>query len=229
MRLTIQHYYDFGADRSLVGDDLVRAESWDALRTESAGPFALPKTRAAWERAADEREDIRRRATEINTWLSERKLKSLASYGVGGAALELWLHRLDPTRRLMLGEYAPATLSRLKTLFPEVETIRHDLLAQPPLDAEIHLFHRIDTEFTNQQWRVIMSRFANERVLFAASELIDLRRAIAAWRRRHQHSTQTKAGLIRNRAAMESLWRRTHVASPLRFNDLHAWALEPKK
>jgi hypothetical protein len=228
MRLTIQHYYDFGADRALVGDDLVRADAWDALRTESDGPFALPADRAAWERAADDREEIKQRAVEINDWLAERNLDSVASYGAGGATLELWLHRLDPDRRMTLADYAPSTVARLRSLFTGVEVVQHDLLRDAALDAGIHLFHRIDTEFTNSQWKAIMQRFAHESVLFVATELIDLRRAITEWRRRRHYSGQTKAGLIRNRASMQSLWQRTHRATPLRVNDLHAWALEPK-
>ena len=35
MRLTIPHWYDFGADRSLVGATLADAERWDALRLRS--------------------------------------------------------------------------------------------------------------------------------------------------------------------------------------------------
>jgi len=32
MRLTLRHVYDFGADRHLVGDNLIRPGAWDALR-----------------------------------------------------------------------------------------------------------------------------------------------------------------------------------------------------
>ena len=45
MRLTVRHHFDFGADRALVGHDLVRPEAWNALRTQTRGPFALPPTR----------------------------------------------------------------------------------------------------------------------------------------------------------------------------------------
>src|SRR4051812_5913766 len=107
MRLTVQHFYDFGSDRRFVGDDLVLAPAWDALRTETEGPFALPRDRPSWERTADERPEIRARAVAINRWLKRRGVDSIASYGAGAAALELWLHRLDPDLRLEIGEYAP--------------------------------------------------------------------------------------------------------------------------
>src|SRR3954452_6445823 len=107
MRLTIPHYYDFGADRALVGDDLVRPEAWDGLRTQTAGPFALPAERDELERAADEREDLAVRARAIDAWLGARGVSRLASYGVGGALLEVWLHRLHPARELIVTDYAP--------------------------------------------------------------------------------------------------------------------------
>src|SRR5690242_13241910 len=120
MRLTIQHYYDFGADRELVGDDLVRAEAWDALRTETAGPFALPADRATWEEAAG-RADIAERARQIDAWLTGHHVTSVASYGVGTAALELNLHRLSPARGLVLTDYGRSTVARLRELMPDVE------------------------------------------------------------------------------------------------------------
>jgi hypothetical protein len=72
MRITVPHYFDFGADRELVGEDVVRPEAWDALRTQSDGPFALPATRAEWERVADERPDIRDRARAIDALAKQR-------------------------------------------------------------------------------------------------------------------------------------------------------------
>lgn len=46
LRVTIRHYYDFGMDRAIVGDDLVRPDAWDRLRTQTSGVFAIPPTRA---------------------------------------------------------------------------------------------------------------------------------------------------------------------------------------
>src|SRR3954464_12051168 len=102
MRLTVRHHFDFGSDRELVGDDLVRPEAWDALRTATSGPFGIPQTRAAWEAEADARPDIAERAPALDAVLERRGVQTLASYGVGGATLELWLHRVAPRRRLIL-------------------------------------------------------------------------------------------------------------------------------
>ena len=50
----MRHHYDFGADRPVVGDDLVRAEAWDALRTRTSGAFAVAASREDLERSADD-------------------------------------------------------------------------------------------------------------------------------------------------------------------------------
>jgi hypothetical protein len=229
MRLTIPHYYDFGDDRTLVGDDLVNPGSWDALRTRTEGPFALPPTRAEWEAVLDGHPELQKRGEAIATWLGERDVGRLASYGVGGASIEGVINRLRPDMELTLGEYAPATVARLGEVFPEADAVHHDLLADPPLEADMHLFHRIDTEFTNRQWRGIMQRFRHVPVLLVATELVeDWARVVMEWRRRGGiHRRATKCGVIRTRDAFEALWRNTHNATRQQFNDLQAWSLEP--
>ena len=226
--LTVRHVYDFGEDRPLVGDDLVRPEAWDALRTQTSGPFAMPADRADWEAEAAGVSSLVDRARAINAWLDGQSISSVASYGVGGASLEFLLWREAPTRRLVLSDYGPATVDRLRTVFPEVEVRQFDLLADPPLSADIHLFHRIDTEFDNATWRDVLRRFADQRILFAASDLIGHRRAREVRARQHNPDV-TSAGWLRNRAAMHLLWRRTHSATHLRMHDLHAWDLQPRR
>src|SRR4051794_33721274 len=113
MRLTIPHYYDFGADRVHVGDDLVRAEAWDALRLNTDGPFSVPATRAAFEEAAEARPEIRTRAERVVSLSRERSVRRLASYGAGAALLELWMKRLAPEIELILTDYAEGTVERV--------------------------------------------------------------------------------------------------------------------
>ena len=156
-------------------------------------------------------------------------METLASYGVGGAVLELWLLRLTPKRRLIVTDYAPRTVERLEALLPEADVRRHDLLADPPLPADVHLFHRIDTELTNAQAHQVFRRFAAEAVLVVATEVADAKRILLELRHRLRNRKQvTRAGWMRNRAAFEALFRKTHHATPLRFHDLNAWALEPR-
>ena len=88
------------------------------------------------------------------------------------------MERLGPERRLLLADYAPETVERLRELFPAAEVYRHDLLADPPLPADVHLFHRVDTELTDDEWREALRRFAGERVLVVATEVATSRRLV---------------------------------------------------
>jgi hypothetical protein len=230
VRLTVRHYFDFGDARALVGDDLIRPDAWDALRTDTAGPFAAPQTRAQAEAVVAEHPEISSRAEALDAWFTSEGVGSLASYGVGGATLETSLRVLAPQRRLVLGEYAPRTVERLQTLFPEpdVEIHLHDLLADAPLDADVHLLHRVDTELRSSQWQEVLRRFADARVVFVAAGMVDLRGALTEIRKGLRRGA-TKAGWVRTRPALEALWRDTHDARPLALPDLPAWVLEPKR
>lgn len=227
LRLTVPHYYDFGPDRELVGDDLVRPEAWDALRTQTDGPFAAPTTREDADAVADGHPEIEARARRIDAWLAASGAATVASYGVGGATLELWLHRLAPERRLVLGEYAPQTVDRLRQVLPQAEVVRHDLLVDAPLEADVHLLHRVDTELETARWREVLARFAGARIIFVAAGSTDLRGALAELRKGRRRGA-THCGWLRTPAALESLWRSTHDATPIDVGDLPAWCLEPR-
>lgn len=228
MRLTVQHVVDFGQDRDLVGESLVRPESWDALRTQTDGPFSLAATPEELGRQADERGDIGARAALIDGWIAGRSYADVASYGVGTGLLECWLGRLNPRRPLVVTEYAPKTIERLRDLFPNNTVVEHNLLTDPPLDADLHLFHRIDTELSDLEWKRVMTRFASSGVLVVATEVLGGRQAAAALRRRFRNPRATTAGWLRNRRAFEALWEATHNIERLRFGDLHAWHLTPR-
>jgi hypothetical protein len=229
VRITVPHYFDFGEDRRLVGDDLIRPEAWDAIRIDSTGAFALPGSRADWEGLVDGQSDYAERARIIDRLIAERDEGSVASYGVGVASLELWLSRLRPERRLAIGEYAPETAARLRELFPEAEVHLHDLLADPPLDADWHLFHRIDTEFSNRQARSVFERFSERPVIVVASELLEgWRSALDEIWSGVRNRNASRSGYVRNRAALEALWRDTHDAEPVPMHDHPAWVLTPR-
>jgi hypothetical protein len=230
VRLTVRHYFDFGDARALVGDDLIRPDARDALRTDTAGPFAAPPTREQAEAVVAEHPEISSRAQALDAWLTREGVGSLASYGVGGATLETSLRTLAPQRRLLLGEYAPRTVERLRALFqePEVTIHLHDLLADPPLEADVHLLHRVDTDLRSEEWQQVLRRFADARIVFVAAGMVDLRGAVAELRKGLRRGA-TKAGWVRTRSALEALWRDTHDADVLALPDLPAWVLEPKR
>jgi hypothetical protein len=226
VRITIPHYFDFGEDRDLVGKDLVRPEAWDALRTQTTGAFAMASDREGWQRQTDQHPELRDRAEAIIALINAGGGGSLASYGVGAAMMECWLGRLDPGRRLLIGEYAPETVERLRT-FTDAEVHRHDLLTDPPLDADWHLFNRIDTEFSNREWRGVLERFAQEQVVVAAAEVIGVSDAWREFRRGIKRGS-TNSGHLRNRAAFEALWRHRHDAEPVPLAGLQGWVLTPR-
>lgn len=225
--VTVPHWFDFGEDREVVGPDLARAEAWDALRTATEGPFALPASATDLGAAAGRAPVLEARARTIDAWARSQRIETLASYGAGVALLEWWLGRLAPDRRLMITEHAPATVERLAKLLPAAEVSRHDLLTEEPVAAELHLFHRIDTEFDTAQWHSILARFASQRVLLVAAAVAGPRDALREALHRTRHRNATRAGWLRNRAAFEALWRPTHRATPLRVADLEGWSLEP--
>src|SRR2546430_564364 len=74
----------------------------------------------------------------------------------GAAFVELNLARVKPDLDLVCTEFAPRTLARLRHLFPEAEVRRHDLLVDPPVAADLHLFHRVDAELSKRQWRSML-------------------------------------------------------------------------
>jgi hypothetical protein len=204
--LTIRHRYEFGPDRGRVGADLVNPRSWDAIR-ETAGPFGLPPTRAEWERASGEG-DFAERAAAIAAIADELGARRVCSYGVGAAFVELRLARLRPDIELVCTDFTSRTLARLRELFPEAEVRYHDLLASPPVAADLHVFHRIDTEFSNRQWRTILPRF-RQPVLLVATELLEVGALLRELRLRLS-KTATAAGYIRTEAGFRSFWRRSH-------------------
>jgi len=228
LKLAISHWYDFGSDRALVGAELAGEAAWDALRLGSRGAFGLPETRAEWEARADADRAAGARARALVALLDRRGVRTLASYGAGAAVPELWLARLAPGRRLVVTEFAPATVERLAALFPEADVRRHDLRRDPPVaDADLHLFHRIDTEFDDESFRAVLARFSAVPVVVVATELLSARAVLRELRTRLRPGA-ARAGLVRSRDAFEALWRDTHDGVPLRVHDLHGWLLEPR-
>jgi len=204
MRLTIPHYFDFGVDRDRVGRRLVQPGAWDAAR-DTDGPFGLPDTRAEWEaKAADPA--LAARAQDIAAIVRKNGAKRVCSYGVGTGVLELGLWRAAPELELTCTDYAPRTVERLRTLFPEAGVVRHDLLADEPLDVDFHLLHRVDTEFPDPQLRDILARF-QQPVLLVPSVLLTWRLVLHELLVRLRRPRATRAGWLRSEAAFLALWR----------------------
>jgi hypothetical protein len=203
MRLTIPHYFDFGADRPRVGRRLVQPGAWDAAR-DTKGPFGLPETRAEWEaKAADPA--LAARARDIAAIVREQGARRVCSYGVGTGVLELGLSRAAPELELTCTDYAPRTVDRLRMLFTEASIVQHDLLADEPLDSDFHLLHRVDTEFPNPQLAAILARF-HRPVLLVPSVLLTWRLVMREFLLRLKRPRATRAGWLRSEAAFRALW-----------------------
>lgn len=214
MRLTIPHYFRLPIDLGL--DD---AEGWDALRM-TPSPFAVPATRAEWEHAADARPELAARAEVIASVAEGLGADVVASYGVGAALMER--HLVGRVDRLVCSDYTPETMRRVRDYLPAAEVKVHDLMADPPLDADLHVFHRVDTEFTDAQWHELLSRFPAP-VLFAISELAGpkavVREAITRLR------GGKEVGWLRNEAAFRALVPERFSVQRLRIGDLPGFLL----
>lgn len=228
MRLTIPHYYDFGEDRPEVGDTLASPDAWDGLRTRTEGPFAMAASPESWAAQAESHAGMESRAAGIAGSWRDLGAASLASYGVGGAVLEYWLRKVAPELDLTVTEFAPETIARLEAFFPDATVRHHDLLHDGPVPADVHLFHRIDTEFSNRELKGILKRFRAATLIVVATQVIGWREFVNEFRqRRNPHAS--RAGVSRSIGVFEALWRRTHVAAPVTYGDLHGWVLTPRE
>lgn len=169
MRLTIRHRY-----RLPGAADLGDANGWDALRVSSSD-FEVPPTSDAWRQRADERPEFAARATAISAVADRLGADVVASYGVGAAFMER--HLVSKVGRLVCGDFAPESTRRVAIHMPDAEVRVHDLLVDPPLVADLHVFHRVDTEFTDRQWGTILAQF-DRPVLMVMSELLTPRAVV---------------------------------------------------
>lgn len=200
---TVRQRYDFGG----LVDRLDGPDAWDTLRLEGPAPFRFPD---AYADEAERHDQFKRRAEALLAHLTE----PVASYGVGVGLLEWWLAQRGVD--LTVTDYAPATVTQLENV--GFRAVRHDLLNDAPLPAETHLMHRVDTEFTDRQWRRILKRY--ERVVFVPGGLW----ADAQIKEERQRRGD-RAGWLRNEAAVKRLWRRSHRADPIVAHDLPGWVL----
>jgi hypothetical protein len=226
MTVTMRHHFDFGPSRALVGEALSDAESWDALRMQGGQGFRIASSEAEHGELASAQLHTRQRMVELAGLLARDGVESVVSYGVGTAVSEYWLRRLLPDVTLVLTEVGPCTCARLKVLFPGVRVLQHDLRTDPPVSGDLHLFNRLDTEFSNNEWRALLRRFATQRIVFCATETLTWRRAIVESVRALQPGTAT-AGWLRNRAGFESFLGTAHDYAPVTVGVLPTWRLSP--
>ena len=223
MRLALRQRFDFGDE--VAREDLSDSGSWDSLRLSGPEAFRLASTRVELDRRASTDPHLRERAGELALIARSLGGPRLASYGVGVGALEALLE--GEGLAVTLTEYAPLTVDRLRLLFPKARVVVHDLLVDGPLeDVDVHLFHRIDTELDDEQWRLVLRRFAGVPVIVVAAGIATpralAREALLRIRRRG-----TAAGWMRTRDSLRALWAEAHRTQAVMFADLPGWVLRP--
>jgi len=223
VRLTIPHYFDFGSDRAAIGGDLSEPAAWDAAR-DSAGAFGLPESRAEWEAKADAETD--RRARDVAAIARGCGARRVCSYGVGTALLELRLSQIAPELELVCAEYAPRTVERLRALFDGVTIVAHDLRVDPPLDGDLHLLHRVDTEFSNEELARILGGF-RQPVLLVPTVLLRWKALLREAFVRVRHRRATRAGWVRTEEAFRALWAGRFDVRDVRVGAARAFLLTP--
>ncbi len=205
-----------------LGAALEGQEAWDAIR-DAEGPFELPKTRAAWEAAAQARPDLAARARDLAALASGVDARSICSYGVGNALLELHLSQLLPDVDLTCTEFAPRTAARLRELFPEARIVEHDLLRDQPVDADLQLLHRVDTEFDDAQLEVVL-RCHTRPVVLVVTGILDWP-TLRSERRLRKMPDAIPAGYVRTLPALERVWKASHDAEGITIGELRGYVL----
>ena len=219
MRLTIRHRFAFA--RPLPAG-LDSPEAWDALRAGDDS-FGLPTARAAWEAAAA-RSGLEPRARAIARVADGLGARSVCSYGAGTGLLEWNFHRIAPQIELVCTDFAPLTVERLGAHFAGVSVVRHDVRADPPLAADLHLLHRIDTELSDREWPAVFARF-REPILVVASEFLSARGVVRELVTRTRHPRAEAAGWIRTDDALRALWAGSHDDRRVQLADLPGYVL----
>ena len=215
MRLTVPHYHQFGKHRRLIGDGLVDPEAWDRLRMETETMFAFDSHREDWDKRILSDAYQRRRAHAVVEWLDDLEVGAVTSYGVGPAPIERWLHRLRPHWTLRLTDFAPRTVARLRAHFPEAETHHHDLRKHRPLPGDVHLLSCVDTEFSDDEWRLIYRHFDEATLIVYPCATLGVSTIVNEMRQWLSLTPPTPCGYWRTADRIEELLDPTHDLEPL--------------
>jgi hypothetical protein len=210
MKLTIKYYAGF---RNIKGS-LLSKESWDSVRLNGESYLSFPTNKDDWlERSAEP--ELVQRAKDMVNICRELHLTRIFSVGVGCGYLECNIKLLAPRIHLTCTEYAPRTVEKLGEYFPECDSIEvFDMLGEwKATEGTLYLLHRVDTEFTDLQWKSIFRNTSNSRVeyiLFVPSHFLTLgmalRRKLGYMRMLLRLKKPVIAGYSRTRGSFDGLW-----------------------
>lgn len=228
MKLTIPHYFDFKQKALLIGDSLDTAAGWDRLRGsgEDHMNFTIPETPQRWRQNSIRDQDIPRQAQDIVNLTKIHGFDRINSYGVGTAFLEYHVKQQRKDVYLQCSDYTPEAIERLKHVFREAdEIIQFDMLYDQWVDDGhmcLYLFYRVDTAFTNEEWRRIFKKLSVagiEHVLFVPCEFLCFKRFVTQkikWvMRTFQKRPLTMAGYLRTKDAFRSIFDSYYVAKEI--------------
>lgn len=214
-RLSIPHLYSFEASLELEGVSLASSRNWDRLRM-TPGAFGLTEDRGEWAFSAISNDLLSARARLIVSLAGRLGTQGIASFGVGTATLEYLIKSFAPQLRVRCMDYADASVSRLRTLFPECDDIAIvDMNATDWVVAsdEAALLHRVDAELSDAQWRHVFTRFADmevANVIFAPCGVLTPRATTSELRTWITGTLRgqrvMRAGTLRSRASMRALF-----------------------
>jgi hypothetical protein len=216
-RLTLRQHHFFSPETTqLLGGKLVGRGAWDALRTNpDRSSFAIPLDRAEW-RGRCTNAVFADRGAEIERLARQLGVSGITSFGVGTACVEYNIHRANPDLPLYLSDYSMETVGRLRVVFPEAASIEVvDLLRNEPktVVGTLTMLHRIDTEFTNHDFRRVFMRLhanGHRLILLIPTTFLTLREFSAEMARRMLSRTgrrrATWTGYVRTRPVFGDLW-----------------------
>ncbi len=165
--LTIKHYFRTALS-SKINKNLLSAHSWDCLRGDESNSFAIPRDRMLWEKKALEHPLLTVNAKHLAMLIMRAGYTEVYSFGVGAAGLELLLKREIPSLQIHCFDYAKVSVDILKSLFVEAKEIaQFDILKDdfyPVKENALYLLYRVDTEFSDDEWRGIFRKLFHAQV-----------------------------------------------------------------
>lgn len=208
--------------------DLMTSEGWDEVRSKE-GHFLIPETRAQWQRMCETPimhdsavGDLPARAYSILDQIQKHQLgEQLYSIGVGLAALEYHIKRLNPQLELFCSDYGPVSVNRLGKVFYECDGIhRFDVVSEhfrsvyPNAKPKpLLLIHRVDPQLSDDQWVKAFRQLRESAVghiLLVPYQVLTLRHLFEVKRREYwcrvMRTYLAFCGYVRTRRRWLQLW-----------------------
>ena len=226
LNLTLPQYHrrgGIGVNRDKLNDP----DSWAEARSNPTSPLYFPDDINQYDalvRAAEVAgDDLSGEAWDITKFIAGR-FTHIFSAGSGAAKLEYCIHQVDPNIRITLSEHSEDTVSRLRRVFHGIVQIKVEFLdlfepdALQLSDSSVLLLYRLGAEFSNKQWKKVLSELHGKgvrHILFIPSAPLKARRVFQLLLRIYPYvlinrGNWTFTGYLRTRSAFDRLLRRPY-------------------